>query len=336
MATSQPTKLFAVRPMWTLASACLIGLALGTPGAMAQGLLQQNPIIRLIVPYPPGGGDVLARMVAESLSEEIGRRIIIDNKPGADGLVAAELVKRSPPDGKTLFFATNTQMAGAPALQKVMPYDPTMDFTPVAMLGIAGFFLFSNSDIPAKSVPELVQHARRVGKDKPLACGTSNITSLFAMLQLTRSQNFDCTQVSYRGDGAALPAMATHEIDMLFATVTSAKAFLDGGQIRMLATTLPKRSPLYPDVPTLEEAGIPGIEVAPFMGFFGPPNMPKDITDELGLATQKVLSQPALRQRLTDQAVAVDGRPGEPLAKMVKEQLELAQRLVKDAKLPQQ
>src|SRR4051812_25596260 len=125
--------------------------------AHAQGLLQQKPIVHLIVPYPPGGGDVLARMVAEAAAEELGKRIIIDNKPGADGLIAADFVKRAPPDGKTLFFATNTQMAGAPALQKVAPYDPAKDFTPISLLGVAGFFLFSSTDIPAKSVAELVQ-----------------------------------------------------------------------------------------------------------------------------------------------------------------------------------
>lgn len=335
MPMSPSIRSFAARTVTGLTAAVFACAALGAPAASAQGLMQERPIIHLIVPYPPGGGDVLARMVMDPLQDVINKRIIVDNKPGADGLIGTELVKRAAPDGKTLLFATNTQMAGVPALRKEMPYDPNKDFTPISLIGVAGFFLFVRADIPAKSVPELVKYVKS-RPDKPLACGTSNITSQFAMLQLVRSQHFTCTEADYRGDGAALPALATHDIDMLFATVTSAKGLLAGGQIRMLATTLPQRSALYPDVPTLEEVGVPGIEVSPFMGIFGPANMPKDVTDEIGRGIQKVLEQPALRQRLTDQAVAVDGRPGEPLKKVVAEQLKIAQRVVRDAKLPRQ
>ncbi len=322
---------FAVR---SVAAVCLFCATAGVSAASAQ-TLGERPVIRLIVPYPPGGGDVLARMVMDPLQEVINKRIIVENKPGADGLIGAELVRRSAPDGKTLLFATNTQMAGMPALHKEMPYDPNRDFTPISLIGVAGFFLFVSADIPANSVPELVTYAQS-RKGKPLACGTSNITSQFAMLQLITSQRFDCTQAQYRGDGAALPALVTHDIDMLFATVTSAKGLLGAGKIRMLATTLHKRSDLYPDVPTLEEVGVPGIQVSPFIGIFGPADMPKNVTDELGRGLQKVLAQPALRQRLTDQAVAVDGRPGEPLKKVVAEQLQIALRVVRENNLPRQ
>jgi tripartite-type tricarboxylate transporter receptor subunit TctC len=321
-----------LRPVVALCAA-LTALAPAANDALAQSAIQK-PLIHLIVPYPPGGGDVLARMVAEQVGEQLGRRIIVENKPGADGALAADYVKRAAPDGSTLFFATNTQMAGVPAIQKNVTYDPVTDFTPVSLIGVAGFFLFVNADV-ARTMPELVQKAR-AAKDKPLACGISNLTSLFAVAQLTKSQNFTCTQVTYRGDGAALPALVTREIDMLFATVTSAKAFVDGGQIRMLATTLNQRSPLYPDVPTLEEIGIPGIKVAPFIGFFGPPNMPKDVTMELAQATKTALQQPTLRKRLGDQAIAVEGTLPEPLAKMVKEQLILAKQTVEASGIERQ
>lgn len=328
----RPTR-FATYAVRGLAAACLLCAVAGSPAASAQSM--PGEVIRLIVPYPPGGGDILARMVMNPLQEVIHKRIIVENKPGADGLIGAELVRRASPDGKTLLFATNTQMAGMPALHKEMPYDPNKDFTPVSLIGVAGFFLFVSADIPAKSVPELVKYAQS-RKGKPLACGTSNITSQFAMLQLITSQHFDCTQAQYRGDGAALPALVTHDIDMLFATVTSAKGLLAAGKIRMLATTLQKRSDLYPDVPTLEEVGVPGIQVSPFIGIFGPAHMPKNVTDELGRGLQKVLAQPALRQQLTDQAVAVDGRPGEALKKVVAEQLDIALRVVRENNLPRQ
>ena len=289
-------------------------------------------VVRLVVPLPPGGGDFLARTVASPLEKLIGKTIIIENKPGADGEIAARYVKQSKADGSVIFFATNSPLCAVPALRKAPPYDPEKDFTPISLGGVAGFFLFANPNLPAKTVGELIEYARaNPGK---INAGVSNSTSLIAIAQLMSSAKIDVVKVPYAGDGKAIPALLRGEIDILFATITSARGFLESGELRLLATTLPERSKMYPDAPTLRESGLPGTNVSAWFAIFGPPGMPRAVVDEYAAAVDKVMKIPSVRERLESFAIKVQTSTPEEMAEILKENLEITKRTVEEGNLP--
>ena len=308
-----------------------LALVATTSPAPAQ-LFANKPVLHLIVPLPPGGGDLLARAIAEPLGKILDKTIVVENKPGADGEIAAEYVKRSKPDGNTIFFASNSPLCAVPALRKEPSYDPIKDFSPISLAGVAGFFLFVNSKVPAKTVGELISYAKaHPGK---LNAGVSNSSSLFALAQLKNSAKVDIVDIRYAGDGKAISALVSGEVDLLFATVTSARGFVDAGTLKILATTLPKRSKFYPSVPTLDEEGVPGITISPWIAFFGPAGLPKDITEEYSAAINKALEMPSVRDRLESFAINVSGSTPEELAIILKDNLEVTKKAVADANIP--
>lgn len=300
-------------------------LAFGAPASA------QEPL-HVIVPLPPGGGDLLARMIATPLAEMLGKPLVVENKPGADGAIGGVYVKRAKPDGNTIFFATNSPLCAVPALRKSPPYDPVKDFSPISLIGVAGFFLLSNADLPIKSVKDLVAYAKaNPGK---LKAGVSNSSSLFALSQLINVAKIKVIQANYAGDAKAIPALASGEVDILFATITSARGLIQAGKLRVLATTLPKRSKSYLDVPTLQEEGMGEVSISPWIGFFGPAGMPKEIVDKYAAATAKVLEIPAVRERLESLAINVESSTPEQLSKVLKENLDVTKRVVEESNIP--
>src|SRR5918992_2760920 len=173
--------------------------------------------IRLIVPFPPGGAaEVGARIYATPLSQALGQPVVVDTRPGADGAIAADLVMKAPPDGYTLFYATNTAFNGVPVTRKNPPYDPLTDFTPVSFVGYFGFFLFSHPSVPAKSVAELISYARaNPGK---LNYGSGNSTSQLFGAQLKKLENLDIVHVPYKGDGPLTVDLLGGRVQLAFAT----------------------------------------------------------------------------------------------------------------------
>lgn len=321
-----------MKRIWILVSILSMSIfAVGSPSAQ---LLNQKNILHFVVPYPPGGGDILARTIGTPLGEVLNRTLVIENKPGADGALATEYVKRSQPNGNTLLFATLSQLAAVPAMRKNPPYDPIADFTPISQIGVAGFFLYVNASVPANSIGELVTYAK--ANPNKLKAGVSNSSSLFAITQLIRSSGIEVVQASYAGDGNAIPALASGEIDMLFATISSARSLVEAGKLKMLATTLPRRSSSFPKVPTLEEEGVRGIEAAPWMGIVGPANLPRAITLEYADAIAKVLAMPSVKERLTSFAIEVESSTPEKLASIIKDSYHVTQKIVSEAKIPQQ
>lgn len=300
-------------------------LAFGTPTSAQDAL-------HVIVPLPPGGGDLLARMIATPLAEILGKPLVVENKPGADGAIAGVYVKRAKPDGNTIFFATNSPLCAVPALRKSPPYDPVTDFAPISLIGVAGFFLLSNANLPIKSVGDIVAYAKaNPGK---LKAGVSNSSSLFALSQLISTAKIQVIKANYAGDAKAIPALASGEVDILFATITSARGLVKAGKLRVLATTLPKRSKSYPDVPTLKEEGMGQVSISPWIGFFGPAGLPKEIADKYAKATAKVLQMPKVRERLESLAINVESSTPEQLSKVLKENLEVTKGVVEESNIP--
>ena len=286
-----------------------------------------NKPIRLIVPFPPGGAAELgARIYAQPLGEALGQTVVIETRPGADGAIAAEATMKAAPDGYTLFYATNTAFSWLPAVRKNPPYDPLADFTPVSLVGEFGFFVFSHPSVPAKNMAELLSHIRaNPGK---LNYGSGNSTSMLATAQLALQEKLDVVHVPYKGDGPLSVDLLGGRVHFAIATPGTAAPQVKEGKLRVLATLLPNRSPLLPEAPTMQEAGLRSLSITPWGGVFGPANMPKDIVERLSRELAAVLKRPQVREAFQKLAFEPRSSTPEELAAFVKEQQEIWRRLV--------
>jgi tripartite-type tricarboxylate transporter receptor subunit TctC len=296
-----------------------LALAAFCAGAGAQ---YPSKPIRLVVPFPAGGAAELgARIFAQPLGQALGQPVIVEAKPGGDGVIAADAVMRSAPDGYTLLYATNTAFNWVPATRKQPPYDPVADFTPVSLVGYFGFFLFTHPSVPAASVAELLAYARaNPGK---LNSGTGNSTSQLLTAQLTLFEKLDIVPVPYKGDAPLTIDLLGGRVQMAFATPGSALPQVKEGKLRALAAMFPNRSPLLPEVPTAAEAGLGKLSITPWGGVFGPARMPKEAVDRVARELAAVLKRPEVREGLGK--IAFDPRSSTPeeLAAFLKDQIEV-------------
>ncbi len=285
--------------------------------------------IRLVVPFPPGGAaDLTARIVVNPLAQALGQPIVIENKAGADGAIAGTDVMRATPDGYTLLFGTNTGMCAAPALRKVAPYDPIGDFTPVGMIGKFGFFLFAHESVPARTVGELIDYIRRnPGK---LNYGSGNSTSILTTAQLKMSEGLDIIHIPYKGDAPASADLVAGRVQVLIATPGSILPHVKDGRVRVLATLLPSRSALLPEVPTMEEVGQKGISVQPFAAIFGPAKLPREVVERLARDIASVMARPEVREGVGRHAFEAQSSTPQELAEFHKQQYEIWRRTVRE------
>ncbi len=278
--------------------------------------------IRLVVPFPPGGAAELgARIYAQPLAQALGQPVVIETKPGADGAIAADAVMKAAPDGYTLFYATNTAFNWVLATRKSPPYDPVRDFTPVSLVGYFGFFLFTHPSVPAKSVAELIAYARaNPGK---LNYGTGNSTSQLLGAQLKQLENLDIVHVPYKGDGPLSVDLLGGRVHMAFATPGTAAPQVKEGKLRALAAMFPSRSPLLPEVPSAQEAGLGKMTLTPWGGVFGPKGMPRPVVDRLARELGVVLKRPEVREALGKIAFEPKSSTPEELTAFLKQQIEV-------------
>jgi len=309
---------------WSVAFCALLLSA-----APAAGQYPSKPV-RLIVPFPPGGtADAVARIVVQPLSQSLGQPVAVENRPGADGVIAADVVTKAPPDGATLFFGTNTAMSAVPTMRKVPPYDALADFTPISLIGIYSFFLFVHSSVPAHSFAELIDYARaHPGK---LNYATGNSTSILVTAQLKLLEKLDIVQVPYKGDAPAAADLVAGRVQLMFATPTAAIGHVKEHKLRVLATLGASRSALLPDVPSTAEMGLAKLTIVPWAGLFGPAKVPKDIAERVSRGARAAIARADVREQLKRQAFEGQGTTPEELAAFVKEQLEAWARAIRDA-----
>jgi tripartite-type tricarboxylate transporter receptor subunit TctC len=317
--------------MKTLFKALLLSLTLGAATAFAQAYPSKP--IRLVVPFPPGGSaDYTARVFASPLSQGLGQTIVVDNKAGADGAIAGTEVMRAAADGYTLLFGTNTGMCAAPAMRKTPPYDPLVDFTPIALIGKFGFFVFVNSSVPAKNMDELIAYVRQnPGK---LNYGSGNSTSIFTTAQLALNEGLEMQHVPYKGDAPANADLLADRIQMLISgSPGTLVPYLREGKVRVLATLLPNRSPLIPEAPTLPEAGHKPIAVEPYGALYGPAKLPRDIVDRISREAIAVMARPEVKDAVGRQGFLAQGSTPEQLAEFHKSQFEIWKRSARELNL---
>lgn len=291
--------------------------------------------ITLVLPFAAGSGtDTTTRLISKELGAALGTGIVIDNKPGANGSIAASYVARAEPDGYTLFVTTNTSHSANPYLLKSLTYDPIKDFTPIARTGDLPFMLVINPEIPANSVAELVALAKKEPGKLTYASGSSS--SYVSGATFANLAGLDMLHVPYKSSPPALTDVIAGRISMMFVDVPTGLPHVNGKVLKALAVTTKKRSALLPDLPTMDEAGVKGFDITSWQGYLGPANLPKDIVVKLNAEIQKIVARPDIKKDLADRGMeAFSGTP-ESFDTFLKEQLVVWKKLVEDAKIEPQ
>jgi tripartite-type tricarboxylate transporter receptor subunit TctC len=285
--------------------------------------------IRFVVGLAPGGGtDIVARMVGTKLSQNINQQVIVDNRPGASGNIAAELVARSAPDGYTLLVTTASHVIN-PALFKKLNYDPIKDFAPVTQLTAQPYIFVVHPTMPAKNVKEFIALARSRKEGLTYASSGSGLLGHLAMELLKSVSKFEATHVPYKGAAPALMATISGEVDAFFPTIISGTPQVKNGKLRAIAVTTKERSPLLPNVPTVAEQGFPGYEVSGWYGLLAPAAVPKDVLATLNTETVKVLRDPEVKQRMASEGAAPVGSTPEQFAAYMRSEAQKWAKVVK-------
>jgi tripartite-type tricarboxylate transporter receptor subunit TctC len=269
--------------------------------------------VRLIVPFAPGGGnDIVARAIAQQLSASLGRQFVVDNRAGAGGVVGAELAAKSPADGYTLFLGGVGSHAVNPNLHTKLPYDPVADFAPITLIASAPSVLVVHPAVPARTIEEFTALAKaNPGKLNFASNGNGSSAQLAAVLYASMA-GVRMVHVPYKGLAPALADLLSGEVQLMFSSMVAIIPHIKTGRLRALAVTGRKRSPLLPEVPTLEESGLRGYEAGSWYGILAPAGTPPQIVAKLNAGIVQALQQPAIRERLAAEgAEAIGGTPGE-------------------------
>jgi len=286
-------------------------LLLGVSGSLWAQSWPTKPI-RMIIAFPPGGPtDLVSRVLAQRLSEQLGQQVIVDNKPGAGGNIAAELSAKAAPDGYTVFYNTSAIVIG-PALYGKVNYDPLKDFAPVALTASVPLVLVVNPQLPARSVKEFLDLAKsRAGALNYSSSGTGTITQLASAMMSTQ-MGLQTQHIPYKGSAPGLVDLVAGQTQFMIDTMNTVLPYARDNRLRGLAVTGSKRSALMPELPTLAESGMPGFEAAAWQGIVVPTGTPADIIQKLNAEVNKALAHPDVRSRLAAQGADIlGGSPAE-------------------------
>ena len=320
--------------MIRVACASLFATLVALPAlpAVAADKYPEKPI-RILIPFAPGGGtDVLARAVSDKLTEALGASIIIDNRPGAGGTLGTALVARAAPDGY-MFLFTSASYTFAPNFYRDLPYDPVKDFKPVTMFGSSPNVLAVHPSLPVKSVKEFLALARkRPGDIYYGSAGRGSNIHLTTALFLYMAK-INLTQVPYKGGGPAQIALMSGEVQMLLPSISSALPCVKSGRMRALGVTSKKRAPLLPNVPTIDESGVPGYVKSGWYALFAPAAVPEPIINRVYEAVSKVLKDPEIVKRISADGTTAEGQPPREFEAFVHSELAQWAKLIRDMKL---
>jgi tripartite-type tricarboxylate transporter receptor subunit TctC len=295
---------------------------------LAQAQYPSKPL-RAVVAFGTGGAtDVIARIVAAAMSQSLGQPVVIDNKPGADGMIAGGEVVKAAPDGYTIFFATYTQVSALPSLRKNVPFDPIADLSPIGGIGNFSFFWAVYPGLPVKSLKELAEYGR--AHPGTLNAGSSGAAATMAPTLFAAAEKFQLQVVPYKSETTALNDLVTGRIQVMLVSGTLAQHVRDG-RARGLATLLNKRSQTLPDLPTMAEAGMAPFPAVPWMGLFGPAKLPREVVARLSRELQATLQSPEVRERIERQAMDLTPLSTEAMAALAREQSEIWRRLTREA-----
>jgi tripartite-type tricarboxylate transporter receptor subunit TctC len=288
-----------------------------------------NKPIRLVLPYPPGGGtDVIARPLAQKLTENLGQQVIVDNRGGAGGNIGMEFVAKSAPDGYTLLFALTAQYAVNPSLYPKLPYDPVKDYAPISLLANAPYLLVVHPSVPAKSVRELIALVKARPGQLAYASSGNGSGAHLAGEMLRNLARIDITHVPYKGAGPALPDLLSGQVQLSFVTYIASGQHMKSGRLRALGVTTAKRTPVLPDLPAVAET-VPGYDSAVWYGFAAPAGTPADVVAKLNSEVLRVLATPDFRDRIALEAITAIGSTPDEFGVFIKSEIARWARVVK-------
>lgn len=308
-------QLLKLAVLWIFATAVCpaIGQTAAQPGAAQT--FPAKPI-RLIVPFGAGGGnDIVARLLAPKMSESFGQPVLVENKPGAQGIIAVEYVMKSAPDGYTVLVGPSGPMTGNPAIYSKLPYSTLRDFVPVTMIGSIPYLLVVNSSLPVHSVKELVEYA----KARPTSVNYSAPAAIFQLAceLINQKTGTRFQYIPYKSSALALNAVLSGEVTFTITDPPPSAGALKAGLLRGLAITSPSRHPSWPEIPTMAESGVSDIAFVTWFGLFLPAGTPQAIAHKIRDEVTRLVALPDIRTRMASLGVDPSGMPGDEFAKIV-------------------
>jgi tripartite-type tricarboxylate transporter receptor subunit TctC len=290
-------------------AAMLVAFSMALAAPLAAGQAYPAKPIRLVLAFPPGGTvDALARPLAERLSAALGQGVVVENRPGAQTMIAGELVAKSPPDGYTLYVMSGSHVL-TPFLMKKVPYDPVADFTPIAIFGTQGYVFIANAQQPFSTMAEMIAYAR--ANPTKLSIGVSDATTLAVVQALRIAADVDVTTINYKGGGQQINDLLGGQLPVGVGTPPVYTPYAKDPRVRALGVSVPSRLPFLPNAPTVDEAlGKPGFDVQTWYAFAGPAGIPRPIVDRLHAELAKILAQPDMRKLVENLGIVIPADTG--------------------------
>ena len=288
--------------------------------------------VHIIVPYPPGGtSDILARSLSDKLTGALGQPVLVENKPGANGNVGAEIVAKAPPDGYTLLLADIGALAISPSVYPTLPFDPVRDFAPVTMVAYSPHILVVNPAVPAATAQELIALAKaKPGKLNFAISGVGGAPHL-AGVDFALRTGVQWVYIPYKGGSQAIADVAGGQADVTLNGMLATYPLVKGGRLKLLAVSSARRMSSIPDVPTLAESGLPGFETGSWQGVVAPPGTPREIVARLNDEITRIVTSPEMRENLGKQGAEVRTNSPEEFAVFIRNEKARWAKVVKDA-----
>jgi len=296
----------------------LVALCAAVAGACAQAYPSRP--IRVVVGFPPGGGnDIIARMIGSKMQETWSQPVVIDNRPGANSIIAAEYVAKSAPDGYTLLVNATGGMSVNPVLYTKLPYDSLKDFVPISMVGVFPLVLVVHPSVPAKSAQELVAYAKaNPGKLNYSAGSTGFQVATEMFKQMTGT---DIKHIPYKGSAASIAAVIAGDVQMTIVDTPPLVAQVKAGKVKALGVTSAKRAASMPELPTIAESGVPGYEMVLWIGVFAPAGTPREVVSKLNTEIVRIVGLPDIREKLDGMGVDPLGNTSEQTAEWIRREI---------------
>ena len=305
-------------------------------GIAATGFAQRYPDkpVRIVVPFPPGGNvDISARIIAQSLSEDLGQTFIVENRAGASGMVGADHVAKAKPDGYTLLVSSNSAISIVPLTNPNAPYEPLRDFATISTLALTPMVVVVNPGVPANSVSDLIALAKKEPGKLTIATPSSGSINHMAIEMFQGATGTKFNLVHYKGNAPAVNDLVGGHAQTAFDQLTSSLPHIKAGKLRALAVTSAKRAPELPDVPTLEEAGFPGLQAVTFTAILAPRGTPSDVVAKLNAAVNKALQTASVRDRFAANGAHVQGSTPEEFYKFLQSEQTRWSQVIKAANI---